>query len=193
MRSEWLGSKWEPYKIAYRKKTGSFKLGTTDNTIEFRYKQAEMGEASGDLPESLFKNLLELSFRKSSIDEYEIFELDKTTGVLREEGMVTSDGKQLLWTHNPGNINVFSPATHFALSKDDKISTEFDSSHYDYYQILYEKDSTEFDRLFYKLIYTEGNLLIYFVPPYSNELSLKTKEPLGFKRIGNFLIKEDKK
>jgi hypothetical protein len=77
------------------------------------------------------------------------------------------------------------------VTSSEKVFTEFDSSHYDYYQILYERNSTEYDRLFYKLIFSDGELVIYFVPPFANSLSVKTKEPLGTKRIGNFLIKED--
>lgn len=189
---EGIGSiRWETFKVSYRKKTGKFQTSKQPNTIEFNYNSLESGEVSSNSPSLLLESLKNLKLQKKSIEEYEVFSLDKNTAILREEGLISSDGKKLVWTHNPGNMNVFSPVSHFEVTGSEKVFTEFDSSHYDYYQILYERNSTEYDRLFYKLIFSDGELVIYFVPPFANSLSVKTKEPLGTKRIGNFLIKED--
>ncbi|MCZ8343776.1 MAG: hypothetical protein O9301_12130 [Leptospira sp.] len=185
------GIRWETFKIAYRKKIGKFQTSQQPNTIEFKYNSLEFGEVSSNSPSLLLEALNNLKLQKKKIEEYDVFALDKNTGILREEGLISSDGKKFVWTHNPGNMNVFSPISHFEVSGQEKVSTEFDSSRYDYYQILYERNSTEYDRLFYKLIFSDGELMIYFVPPFANSLSIKTKEPLGTKRIGNFLIKEE--
>ncbi|XDD47110.1 hypothetical protein AB3N60_03220 [Leptospira sp. WS39.C2] len=183
----------ESYKLIWNRKVGKFQRDKTDKKIIFVYKDSFFKEVKGNTIESLLENQITLKENKSSIDEMEVFELSGETGILLEEGNRSEIGGENRWSHNIGSNQFFTSSSTFTKITNQTIVTEHTSTHYDYNQLSYEWNETEPNKLFFKLIYKENNLLLYFVPPYTNGLTTKTKEPFGYKRMGDFLLKEDLK
>ncbi|MDF3822769.1 hypothetical protein P3G55_22925 [Leptospira sp. 96542] len=182
---------YEPYKIIWHKKTGKFISTENKKLVSIQYNSYETGEVYAKNLTSLLTELENRSFSKIKISEFEEFELDGNTATIISEGIRYNSSKVYRWKHNISGINVFSDSTQFQNQSGSVSNLDIKSSFYDYSMLRYEWFQTDPNKLFYKPIYSENKTNVYFVPPFSNNLSSKTKEPFGFKRIGNFLIKEE--
>ncbi|MCW7501940.1 hypothetical protein ND806_16950 [Leptospira sp. 2 VSF17] len=193
VKSEFGNEPFESYKIIWNKKVGKFKKEESEKRILFVYTESFASETKGSTLSSLLENKTNNNEIKSSIEEFDIFELGGDTGQLIEEGVFSSLGGENRWSHSLGTMEFFSNSTVYTKQEADTIKSEHVSNHYDYLQLRYELNETETDKLYSKLIYKENNTLLYFVPPYTNGLTNKTKEPFGYKRIGDFLLREEMK
>lgn len=181
----------EAYKLIWNRKVGKFQKDKLEKKYVFSYKESFFKEVRGNTIESLLENQIAYKENKTSIDEIEIFELSGETGILLEEGNRSEIGGDNRWSHNLGSNQFFTSSSTFTKLENQTIVTEHTSTHYDYHQLSFEWNETETDKLYFKLIYKENNLQLYFVPPFTNGLTTKTKEPFGYKRMGDFLLKEE--
>lgn len=193
IKSEYGNEPFESYKIIWNKKVGKFKKEESEKRILFVYTNAYFSETKGSTLTSLLENKSNTVEIKSQIEEFDIFELGGDSGLLTEEGIRSEIGGDSRWSHSLGSMEFFSPSSVFTKQENGTIKTEHVSSYYDYLQLRYEWNETESDKLFFKPIYKENDTQVFFVPPYTNGLTTKTKEPFGYKRIGDFLLKEEMK
>ncbi|EMJ89685.1 hypothetical protein LEP1GSC196_0969 [Leptospira meyeri serovar Semaranga str. Veldrot Semarang 173] len=193
IKSEFGNVPFEAYKIVWNRKVGKFRKEESENRIFFSYTNSYFSETKGATLTSLLENKSNSIETKTSIEEFDIFELGGESGQLIEEGIRSEVGGDSRWSHSLGSMEFFPNSTVFTKQETGMIKSEYVSHHYDYLQLRYEWNQTETDKLFFKLIYKENNTQIFFVPPYTNGLTPKTKESFGYKRIGDFLIKEEMK
>lgn len=184
---------FEAYKIVWKRKVGKFRKEESENRIFFSYTNSYISETKGATITSLLENKSNSIETKTPIEEFDIFELGGGTGQLIEEGVRSELGGDSRWSHSLGSMELFPNSTVFTKQETGTIKSEHVSHHYDYLQLRYELNETETDKLFFKLIYKENDTQIFFVPPYTNGLGSKTNEPIGYKRIGDFLLKEEMK
>ncbi|WP_167481704.1 hypothetical protein [Leptospira congkakensis] len=192
-KQEFGNEPFESYKIIWNRKIGKFKKEESEKRIFFVYTESFFSETKGSSLSNLLENKSNNTENKTEIEEFDIFELGGDTGLLIEEGIRSKLGGDSRWSHSLGSMEFFSSSTVFTKQENNTIRSEHVSNHYDYLQLRYEWNQTETDKLFFKLIYKENNTQIFFVPPYTNGLTSKTKEPFGYKRIGDFLLKEEMK
>ncbi|TGL55968.1 hypothetical protein EHQ59_01580 [Leptospira kemamanensis] len=183
----------ELYKIIWTRKVGKFQKDKLEKKYLFQYKESFFKEVKGNNIQSLLENQIAYKENKTSIDEIEVFEIVGDTGNLIEEGNRSEIGGENRWSHSIGSNQFFTSSSLFTKINNQTISTEHASTHYDYLQLSYEWNESEPDKLFFKPIFKENDLQLYFVPPYTNGLTTKTKEPFGYKRMGDFLLKEEMK
>ncbi|PJZ85114.1 hypothetical protein CH366_02260 [Leptospira harrisiae] len=193
IKAEFGNEPFESYKIIWNRKVGKFKKEDSEKRIFFFYTNSYFSETKGSTLTSLLENKNNSNEIKSSIEEFDIFELGGDTAQLLEEGIRSELGGDSRWSHSLGSMEFFANSTVFSKQEAGTIKSEHISNHYDYLQLRYELNETESDKLFFKLIYKENDTQIFFVPPYTNGLTSKTKEPFGYKRIGDFLLKEEMK
>ena len=193
INSEFGNETVESYKLIWNRKVGKFQRDKSEKKIIFVYKDSFFKETKGDTIESLLQNQIAYKENKSSIDELEIFELSGDTATLLEEGNRSEIGGENRWSHNLGSNQFFTSSSTYTKINNQTVVTEHTSTHYDYHQLSFEWNETEPDKLFFKPIFKENNIQLYFVPPYTNGLTTKTKEPFGYKRMGDFLLKEEMK
>jgi hypothetical protein len=193
INSEFGNETVESYKLIWNRKVGKFQRDKSEKKIIFVYKDSFFKETKGDTIESLLQNQIAYKENKSSIDELEIFELSGDTATLLEEGNRSEIGGENRWSHNLGSNQFFTSSSTYTKINNQTVVTEHTSTHYDYHQLSFEWNETEPDKLFFKPIFKENNLQLYFVPPYTNGLTTKTKEPFGYKRMGDFLLNEEMK
>ncbi|TGK82480.1 hypothetical protein EHQ24_14635 [Leptospira noumeaensis] len=191
VKAEFGNEPFESYKIIWNKKIGKFKKEESEKRIFFVYTESFFSESKGSTLSTLLENKLSAEEIKTEIEEFDTFELGGDTGTLIEEGTRSKLGGDSRWSHSLGSIEFFPNSTVFIKQENNTIKSEHVSNFYDYLQLRYEFSETETDKLFFKLIYKENNTQIFFVPPYTNGLTTKTKEPFGYKRIGDFLLKEE--
>lgn len=191
VKSEFGNEPFESYKIIWNKKIGKFKKDESEKRILFVYTESYASETKGSTLTALLEKKFNTNEIKSSIEEFDLFELGGDTGLLIEEGIHSALSGENRWSHSLGTMEFFSNSTVFTKQEAGTIKSEHVSNHYDYLQLRYELNETETDKLYSKLIYKENNTQLYFVPPYTNGLTTKTKEPFGYKRIGDFLLKEE--
>lgn len=193
VKAEFGNEPFESYKIIWNRKIGKFKKEESEKKILFVYTDSYSAETKGSTLSSLLEKKTNSIEDKTQIEEFEIFELSGDTGTLIEEGIRSPLGGDSRWLHSLGSMEIFSSSSVFTKQENNTIKTEQVSGHYDYLQLRYEYNETESDKLFFKLIYKESDTQLFFVPPYTNGLTTKTKEPFGYKRIGDFLLKEEMK
>ncbi|WP_232373863.1 hypothetical protein [Leptospira chreensis] len=193
VKQEFGNEPFESYKIIWNKKVGKFKKEESEKRILFVYTDSYASETKGSTLSSLLENKVSGIENKTQIEEFDIFELGGDTGLLVEEGILSALGGDSRWSHSLGSMEFFASSTVFIKQANNTIQSEQVSNHYDYLQLRYEWNETESDKLFFKLIYKENDTQLFFVPPYTNGLTTKTKEPFGYKRIGDFLLKEEMK
>ncbi|PJZ46770.1 hypothetical protein [Leptospira brenneri] len=193
VRAEFGEEPLESYKIIWNRKVGKFKKEESEKRFFFVYTESYFSETKGSSLTTLLENKVSAKENKTQIEEFDIFELGGDTGLLIEEGIRSPLGGDSRWSHSFGSLEIFSPSTVFTKQEAGTIKSEHVSNYYDYLQLRYEWNETESDKLFFKLIYKENDTQIFFVPPYTNGLTTKTKEPFGYKRIGDFLLKEEMK
>lgn len=193
VKQEFGNEPFESYKIIWNKKVGKFKKEESEKRILFVYTESYSSETKGNTLSPLLENKTITIENKTQIEEFDIFELGGDTGQLIEEGIRSELGGDNRWSHSLGSMEFFSSSTVFTKQENSTIKSEHVSSHYDYLQLRYEWNETESDKLFFKLVYKDNNTQLFFVPPYTNGLTSKTKEPFGYKRIGDFLLKEEMK
>ncbi|EMY70796.1 hypothetical protein [Leptospira vanthielii] len=193
VKAEFGNEPFESYKIIWNRKVGKFKKEESEKRILFVYTESYASETKGSTLSALLENKTITIENKTQIEEFDIFELGGDTGQLIEEGIRSTLGGDNRWSHSLGSMEFFSSSTVFTKQTNNTIQSENVSNHYDYLQLRYEWNETESDKLFFKLIYKDNNTQLFFVPPYTNGLSSKTKEPFGYKRIGDFLLKEEMK
>ncbi|TGL44838.1 hypothetical protein [Leptospira perdikensis] len=193
VKTEFGNEPFESYKIIWNKKVGKFKKEESEKRIFFVYTDSYASETTGSSLITLLENKTSVTENKTQIEEFDIFELGGDTGLLIEEGVRSPLGGDSRWSHSLGSMEFFAPSSIFTKQEAGTIKSEHVSNHYDYLQLRYEWNETEADKLFFKLIYKENETQLFFVPPYTNGLTTKTKEPFGYKRIGDFLLKEEMK
>lgn len=193
VKQEFGNEPFESYKIIWNKKVGKFKKEESEKRILFVYTDSYASETKGSTLTTLLENKVSGVENKTQIEEFDIFELGGDTGLLVEEGILSALGGDSRWSHSFGSMEFFASSTVFIKQVNNTIQSEHVSNHYDYLQLRYEWNETESDKLFFKLIYKENDTQLFFVPPYTNGLTTKTKEPFGYKRIGDFLLKEEMK
>ncbi|WP_411823612.1 hypothetical protein [Leptospira sp. 'Mane'] len=181
------------YKLTWKRREGILDPGSNSLYLKLNYNSIELGEVETNSLSELLNQINFFPAKKTAINEYDIYNIGKDSAWLAEEGMTGSDGASYIWRSEQGMMDTTSPNTKFLSFAHSKESSNYTSTNYDYTKNKWEVIPSNPDKLFYKPIYSDSKTEIFFVPPYANSSSSQTKEPVGFKRIGNFLLKEDVK
>ncbi|WP_135624759.1 hypothetical protein [Leptospira ognonensis] len=180
------------YKLIWRKKTGTYTLTENKKDFTASFTLLESGaEASNDLSDLLNK-LGKTKSASLSISEMASFFVEGTGAYQTSETIQTSVKSSYEWKNELPSSETSPPRSVFLFTNGsgDK-TTKFSSPHYDFFQLQFEVSPTEPNKLFYKSIYADSKFEIYFLPPLANNLTTKPKEPVGLKRIGDYLLKEE--
>lgn len=191
VRTNYPSADYKTYKLAWRKKQGTYVLHENKKDFIATYSKLSSGEANANTLSELLTQLAQESKNYVKIRDLSSFYVEGDFAYLTAESM-TGDGSAVYeWKNERPSSDTSPPRSIFlSVSKEGK-PIKYSSSHYDYFQFQFEVFDTEPTKLFYKSIYAEDKVEIYFLPPISNQVSTKPKEPVGFQRIGDYLIREE--
>ncbi|BDA77734.1 hypothetical protein LPTSP3_g06640 [Leptospira kobayashii] len=175
------------YKLTWKRWIGKLDPGSNQTVLKANYNSIELGEVQANSLPELFNLIGTAPIKKSNTDEYDVFHIQTDLAWYAEEGKAGNDGAVYIWRDEP------SSNTDFFSSSPSKETFKYSSANYDYTRNKFEVIPNDRNKLFYKTIYSDSKTEIFFVPPFANNSASKTKEPVGYTRIGNFLLKEDMK
>lgn len=184
-------SEHQLYKLIWRKKIGTFQLSENKKDFNATFTLLESGAVMGnELPELLLK-IEKLTPTSTNINESMSFFVEDDGAYQTSESIVTESSGSFEWKNELPSSDTSPPKSVFLFSNGKEKPTKFSSPHYDFFQYQFEVATNEPNKLFYKSIFTDSKHEIYFLPPLANNLSTKPKEPVGFKRLGYYLLKEE--
>ncbi|TGN14139.1 hypothetical protein [Leptospira ilyithenensis] len=176
------------YKLTWKRWIGKLDSVSNQTSLKVNYNSIELGEVEANSLSELLNLARTAPVKKSNTNEYDVFAIQTDFAWYAEEGMTGNDGTLYIWKDEQGSNTNFSSST----SKE-KEPFKFSSTNYDYTRNRFEALPNDLNKLFYKTIYSDSKTEIFFVPPFANNSASKAKEPVGFTKIGNFLLKEDMK
>ncbi len=177
------------YKLSWRKKSGQYSNAKESKNFKTTYKSVELGEVSANSIEELLQKAAAFKPVPSKIQETETFRMSSDVALLVEE-QIKTEFSSYIWQHDLGETDKESSTLFQSLLQTNGSPKQ--SPNYEYSQNRFEILSSEPNKLFYKQIYSDSKTSVFFVPPLANALSVKPGEPVGLRRIGNFLLKEEK-
>ncbi len=178
------------YKLNLRKRSGTYTKSDSQNDFIAKFSNLESIEISADDLKSLLLKQNNTKFSSTNINEMVSYSFDGEGAYLTSENITSNQTRIFEWKNDiPSSEN--APRSVFLYSNASEKPTKFSSTHYDYFQNQFEVSRIEPNKLFYKSIYIDSKFEIYFLPPLSNNISTKPKEPVGLKRIGDFLLREE--
>jgi hypothetical protein len=179
------------YKLVWRKRIGKYTLATNKKDFIASFNLLESGEASGEILPDLLTRMASAKLKPTNINETVSFYVEGSVAYLTSESIISDTQVTYEWKNEIPSSEVNPPTSLFLSSKTQDKPITFKSPHYDYFQFQFEVIETEPSKLFYKSIFSDQKYEIYFLPPLANDISTKPKEPVGYKRIGDYLLREE--
>jgi hypothetical protein len=178
------------YKLSWRKKTGTYILAENKKDFTANFTLLESGEVSSNLLPDLLQALASQKGKTLRITESESFYVEGEAAYLTRETITSDSLVDYEWKNElPSDSN--APRSTFNAKNQANKPSKFSSSHYDFFQFQFEVIETLPNRLFYKSLFADAKTEIYFLPPLANAASTKPSTPIGFKRVGNYLLREE--
>jgi len=190
VKTEYPNADTKLYKILWRKKQGTYVLADNKKDFIANYTSLTLGETKADSLNELAMLLKKENGLTTKIQESANFFINDEIAYQVSESITVQDSLKYEWKNEISTSESTPSRSAFVFTKSKDKPIKFISPHYDYLQLQLQVIQIEPKQLFYKTIFSDEVLELFFLPPLTNDMDSKPKEPIGFKRFGNYLLHE---